>query len=226
MIEKISGITIRTNQLDDFKYLVNVFTREHGLIPVLVRKAKKKSGATYLNPLAKVHFQAQIRENYDIVKSRSIELVGFAHNIYFDMVKSSIVMFLAEVIDKTLHRNYVNIGLFDYISGALDLLEERDEAQNFHICFLWMYMKFLGIKPELKNIEADDQDVLKCFGGEIRPLIDSLDGMVFEEFWDVKFTALERKAVLLAIIEFMSVHFPSLGKLKSLEVLQTVFADD
>ena len=69
-------------------------------------KKGKTSNINLIQPLTLVEFEADPRENIQIHQLKDLRMSHPLHHIHFDPVKSAIVMFLDEVLYKTIPDDY------------------------------------------------------------------------------------------------------------------------
>src|SRR5690606_29780945 len=73
------------------------------------------------------------------------------HSLHTHILKSSIVMFLSEVLSATLKEEEANPTLYEFLETTLQWLDHESEFANFHILFLIKLSKHLGFYPETTN---------------------------------------------------------------------------
>ncbi len=76
-------------------------------------------------------------------------------DIYADVKKSCIAVFLAEILTSVLREESPNHELFDYIEDSIKYLDNCGAGSaNFHIAFLIGLSSYLGFEPG----KRDDPD--------------------------------------------------------------------
>jgi len=67
-----------------------------------------------------------------------------------DPVKSSVALFLAEILHKSLREEEPNEELFDFLDTHIQFLDLADQGTaNFHLYFLLRLTRHLGFSPEV-----------------------------------------------------------------------------
>lgn len=146
------------------------------------------------------------------------------------MVKLSIVIFMNEVLLKSIREQEENSFLFNYIRKSLIELEENSEAVNFHVCFLAELTKYLGFYPQGSYSEATPYFDVK--EGIFSSATQS-DFMVTEKMLSKKISTIfnqekitlngdERKKILDYLILYFDLHLQGLGIIKSRNILEEV----
>ena len=149
----------------------------------------------------------------------------------------SVSMFLAELIAKCLHEDIPDPLLFDYISNAVQWLENTEQnCANFHLVFMAQFSKFLGIMPlvpEDKNFDGfllNDGVFTKgkttdiyCVNPPLLSKFVEILGSNFDSLESVSLSKNERAALLDAFILFFKLQIEGFTDMKSLEILSELF---
>ncbi|MCK7537534.1 MAG: DNA repair protein RecO C-terminal domain-containing protein [Marinilabiliales bacterium] len=68
--------------------------------------------------------------------------------IPYDLRKSSVALFIAEILYKTIREQEANYELFEYLFHTIQMLDLKpDGISNFHLYFLIQLTKYLGFYP-------------------------------------------------------------------------------
>jgi len=159
-------------------------------------------------------------------------------DIYSNIRKSSVAVFLGEVLASVLREEHPNERLFDYIEDSIIYFDTRKEDYaNFHLAFLAGLSSFLGFEPRKRKDSSDLYfDMLN--GGfvaspplhgnfadrELSEILAFLFSSSFDKITDIKLTGIVRNEILETLIKYYSLHLPGLKKIKSLEVLKAVYS--
>ena len=84
-----------------------------------------------------------------------------------NIVKSTILIFLSEVLHHSIREEEKNELLFDFLESALIWLDNHDEIANFHLILLLEVTKFLGFYPDDSTIDFSFFDIVD---GNFTPL--------------------------------------------------------
>src|SRR5690606_34229782 len=74
--------------------------------------------------------------------------------LHTDIVKSSMVMFLSEMLKNCIREEEANTELYGFLENSFLWLDENDVIPNFHIFFLLQLSMYLGFYPDATNIDA------------------------------------------------------------------------
>jgi DNA repair protein RecO (recombination protein O) len=154
-------------------------------------------------------------------------------SIYNDIVKSSIVLFLSEVLHHSIQEEEKNEGFYTYLESALHWLDEHDEAVNFHLILLLGMTRFFGFYPDVSKMEAPffeiTEGVFTTYHGV--SCLSENETVLFKELIELRFdseskffVAAERQILLKIMMDYYAVHLDGFRRPKSLEVLGEVFS--
>lgn len=230
--EITTGIVLKKMDYSDTSIIVKILTREHGLKSFLFpggkRKAKK---GNILQPLTIVEVCFYQRSDSDLAKISAIEPVHIYKTIPFDPYKSSVVFFMAEVIQKTIHENESDEALFNYLENQLLILDESPEIANFPLKFLIQYPRFLGFElheeKEARFFDYQEASFVKnqpnhpyFMNAEKTELLLRLKKLAGTEIGTLKIELNLRRILLNELLKMYQVFFDNFKELKSLAVLE------
>ena len=163
MITTVKGILLRKTKFSETGIILNVFTEHFGYRSFVVKSAKSKKNGIHLSglaPLSILEITAHIPENDRLQFIQHLSLNFPYHHILFDLKKTSILMFLNEVLLKLLLNKAQDEILFRFIESQLKQLENTLEiSPDFHIEFLITLSEILGFKSEdLKYSSANHKN--------------------------------------------------------------------
>lgn len=160
------------------------------------------------------------------------------YNIYSDIKKSCVAIFLGEVLTSVLKEESPHDEMFDYIEESIVYFDKCKEGlANFHIAFLAGLSSFLGFEPgpriEKENAFFDMVNgifvpVPPVHGNyaneEITNILADFFVASYDSISNIPLTGKIRNDVLETLVRFYSLHLPGLKKIKSLDVLKEVFS--
>lgn len=241
MVDKTGAIVLHQIKYTDSGIIVQVYTRNFGRQSVLVRGLrKKKSGRqnVFFQPLSVLDLVIYSRSAESMKTLKEFSVAFAPGDIYNNIIKSCITLFLGEVLTTVLKEESSNEELFDYLRDSIIYFDKRkDGFSNFHIAFLIGLCSFLGFEPGKRSDK--EYQVFDMVNGAFVPIPPShgayadieISGILAEFFsssWDdmnkIVLTGEKRNDVLLTILKYYSVHMPSLRKINSLEILKEVFS--
>lgn len=243
MICTTKGIVLRTIKHTDSSVIVKVYTDLFGLQGFLVnvgKTAKSKNKANLLQPLSCLELSVYIKEKNTLQSVREFSHHYVFTSIPFDTLKSSLALFMAEMIYRCIKEEEQNIELFNFFIGQikqLDAIEDRVEVNNFHLKFLVNFSRFLGFYPGNSHFQSASFNLTEGVFMQHQPMneygleqeLSAALHRVIEcssnDSTPLKISAAERRLLLKALIDYYTIHLPGMGAVKSHEVLETVLND-
>ncbi|MCF8713836.1 DNA repair protein RecO [Joostella atrarenae] len=237
MIVTTKAIVLSALKYGDTSLIVKLFTACDGVKSYLLKgvlaskKGKLKKG--YFQPLTQLEIVANHKNKGTLESLRDVKLAYSYKSLQTDVLKSSIALFLSEMLVVSLQEEEENVILFDFIENAFIWLDTNNEIANFHISFLIQLTTFLGFYPDDTHIDAPYFDLLE---GEFVPSLynEVIEGVTLEafkqflkaDFDEAKTIKMGRgvRAILLNnLIRYYQLHLTDFKKPRSLEILQQVF---
>lgn len=237
MLVKTKAIVISSIKYQEKGLIVKCFTQSDGLKSYFVRDAfssrKSNQKIAYFQPLSILEIEAVHKNKGTLENFKEIKLAIPFQTIHNDVIKSTIVMFLSEMLHFSIQEEETNEPLFVFLETALTWLDTHDEVANFHLIFLLETTKFLGFYPDVSEIDLPyfemSEGVFTVFHA-IRSLTQH-ESNLFKKLLDLKFEndqkmfhTTERQILVRILIEYYSAHLDSFKKPKSLDVLKEVFS--
>lgn len=228
----LSKIKYRDNDL-----IVKCYTQKEGVVSYLLRgvlKSAKGSRTAYYQLLSQLQLITDHKPSRGLQYIKEVKVNHLYSSLHTNVLKSAIVMFLAEVLSMSLQEEEQNDTLFNYLEATLQWLDAHDRYANFHLLFLLNLSKHLGFYPDTSQIEAphfnmeDGAFVIKNTSryhleAENLMLLKQLLGTTFDELETVKINAKQRQSFLSFILLYFELHLGSFKKPKSLQIFNDVF---
>jgi DNA repair protein RecO (recombination protein O) len=152
MLHKTRGIVLKTTDYGESSVIAQVFTEKFGLQSYIingVKKAKAKISRNMLQPLHLLDMVVYHKNAGSIQRIAELKNAPLLQTIPYDIVKSSIVLFLNEVIYKTVKQQTPDANLFDFLFSAIEWLDHQTEGlANFHLLFMINLTRYLGFYPD------------------------------------------------------------------------------
>lgn len=221
-------------------YIVHCYMREFGRLSCVVNDVKSKRSPfrkVLLQPLSLVDVVLSADSNNALPRLRESCTSYVYASIPYDFYKNTISIFLAEFLSKVLREEQQDATLFDFIDSSFRFFDMTEKTTaNFHIAFLLQLSYFLGIAPNMEESHLAYFDMLEARFVSQKPLhnhflfaeeknfFSQLMRMNYQNMSKFSFSHSERVKILSQIIEYYQIHLGKFGSLRSLEVLQEVFA--
>ena len=240
MIVSTEGIVLHFIKYGESSVIATIYTRDFGRQSYLVNAARSKKSqnkASLLQPLFLVDliaYQKQSRELHRIKELRSHHVY---QNIPFEITKSSLSIFIAEVLYKSINEQESYPEMYDFIKNSLlwfDLMEKG--SGNFHIWFLFRLTEYLGFLPDTSRVGFEGWfDIKKGAVVHFQPShpfyankeatenLMQLSALHISEISGFEISRKMRDTLISVLIDYYQLHFDNLGEIKSLNVLREVF---
>ena len=236
MIVKVKALVLRCIKFQDTSLIIKCYT-EQGLKSYLLKgilgskKSPLKIG--YFQPLNLLELVANHNDKGTLNSIREVKIAYSYRGISSDVVKQSIVLFLADVLNTSLQEEEVNKNLFKFLETSFQYLDNHSEIANFHLVFLLKLTKYLGFYPQKKNSDYpyfnlqeglfENQSLFNSIQGEKKDLFKNLLATNFENMQMLKLDKTQRQLLLSILINYYELHVSGFKKLNSLPILQAVF---
>ncbi len=234
---KTKAIVISALKYQEKSLIVKCFTQSDGLKSYFVRDAfssrKSNQKIAYFQPLSILEIEAVHKNKGTLEHFKEIKIATHFHSIHADVVKSTIAMFVSEMLHHSIREEEKNAELFIFLETALHWLDNHNENANFHLILLLEMTKFLGFYPDVSEMDFPYFEMIE---GHFSPLhaVTSLtehETQLFKKLISLKFDndhktfhVVERQLLLKILIDYYSHHLDGFKKPKSLDVLKEVFA--
>ena len=238
MLSKNNSIVLSKLKYREYDLIVKCYTEQRGVVSYLLKgvlKSKKGLSKTvYYQALSQLQIEESYKPNQTLHFIKEVKFNYIYKTLHTNIYKSSIVLFLAEILSNVLKEEEKNEGLFEFIITALQYLDNEDQFSNFHILFLLKLTRYLGFQPEnLDNdylyfnlesgiFEANNNGIYSISGANLT-LLKQLLGTNFEALKTIKINATQRQEFLNMLLYYFELHLGSFKKPKSLQVLNEVF---
>lgn len=237
MLVKTKAIVISSLKFQEKSLIVKCFTLSSGLKSYFVRDAfssrKASQKIAYFQPFSILEIEAVHKNKGTLENFKEIKSAVPFQSIHTDIVKSTMVMFLSEMLHYSIQEEEKNEQLFLFLETALTWLDHHDEISNFHLILLLEITKYLGFYPDVSEIDFPffemNEGVFTLFqNGNV---LTEHETNLFKKLLDLKFDndqkifhVLERQILLKILIDYYSLHLEGFKKPKSLEILKEVFS--
>jgi len=240
MIEKTLGIVLKQIRYGETSLIAHLYTRKWGRIGIMVpgaRTSSKSRKAHLFQPLTLLELELYYKHNRDLQNIKEVKNHSPFIHLAGDPVKSSVALFLADILNKALREEEANEDLFDFLSSHIQMLDVIDEGvANFHIYFLLRLSRHLGFNPGMPPV-GDDLwfDLSLGVFTTAPPLHDSfltpeLTSLLIR-FLTVQASGLasieidrnRRIELLEGILKYYYLHLEGLGEIKSHIILHALF---
>lgn len=219
MLFKTRGIVFRFTKYGETSIIVNIFTELFGLQSYIVNGARSKSSKNKIalyQPLTLVDLVVYHRENANILRIKEIKCLHPYLTIYQDVRKSSIAMFLNEIVNKAVKEQSHAEEICEFLIHAFMTLDQLSSVENFHLIFLLKLSRLLGFGPQAVHevlggyrVDAEEEKILHRL-------------LTLDYDQPLPIPRAVRRNLLDCLLRFYASHIENLGEIRSVDVLKEV----
>lgn len=240
MNEKSKAVVLKSIKYSESSLILTLYTQTAGRQSYLlngVRSTKSKQKAGILQPMFLLDVEAIHKSGREMQRLKEFRLAEVYHSIPFDVVKSTMSIFLSEVLYKALQNVEPDTDFFDFIYHSMQYLDSLDEGvANFHLWFLIRGLSSLGYA--LKNNHAPSMPWFDLKTGsfvsskptmpetpnrELSVYLSDFIGLDLYQLKSYHMAGSVRTRMLETLIRFYTLHLDGMGEIRSLQVMHEVF---
>jgi DNA repair protein RecO (recombination protein O) len=158
MLYTSRGIVLHQLKYAESSLIVKIYTEKFGLKSYIFRsihKARGKNKTSFLQHLNLVEITADNRDYKGIQNPKEIRLEYPFKSIAMDIRKSSICLFVNEILYRSIKHEEPDTNLFSFIHESLIWLDEKTEDfSNFHLWFCIHLTHHLGFFPKTSSVQV------------------------------------------------------------------------
>ncbi len=234
------GIVLHSFKYGETSIISRIYTKELGLQSYLVAGVRKRKTSFKYNlfqPLSLFEMVVYHNEKHGLQRIKEISSVKQYNLVHKDIRKTTIAIFISEVLVNCLKEEESNPRLFDFlIDSFLFLDSSTGKIADFHMLFLLQLTRYLGFYPNLKQ-EIDkpafnlkdgvyqkfEKDSPYFLDLQFSDFFGRLSRMEYSDLSRFSIPSQLRKPLLEKIIDYYKLHMEGFRDIKSLAVLETVF---
>lgn len=239
MDEKTQGFVLQNIRYGETSLVVKMYTLNIGLQSYMVKGVRGKASqhrAALFQPMSFLSFvQYGKPRPGGLAFLKDVELDYVYQSIPFVMNKSAILIYLSELLSRTLTQQERNDELYGFVSQSvrwLDLVESG--YANFPLYFTLELSRFLGFYPQSNYQPQSYFDMTEgLFVRDLPPhpyyfeqvesaALSGLLNVGIDNLQTVVMTGEQRNVILDGVLTFMRLHAPVLNGLQSHEILKEV----
>ena len=230
---KTKAIVLQTIKYGDSSLIVKMLTKESGVQSYMVKGVfgkKSKMKAALFQNMTLLEIVADSGNN-SLGFIREISLSHCYKSIATDIEKSTIIIFISELLSKSISESESDTELFDFIYDSMIWLDDAtSDYANFPIAFAIQLSKFLGFFPNIDTYsEGSSFDLLDGNFKMTQNDLYQIDTELSKHFYSICDPQSEvllnnaiRRKLLESIVTYYKLHANEVRDIKSYEILRTL----
>ncbi|MCD8102256.1 MAG: DNA repair protein RecO [Alistipes sp.] len=237
---KASGIVLHTVKYGETSVILYLLTDTVGRQTYMVQGVRggrsKGNRSALFQPMFLLDLVGLESPRMELHRIREVRPAVPLTTIPFDIRKSTISLFMAEVIYRLVRETEPESPIYGFVRGAVEALDAMDDGvANFHIWFLAKLSPYLGFCPGNEYTDGFRFDIQEgiftplepphgmAFDRENSRLLDLLMQSRVEGLHDIRLSREKRSAFLSAMISYFSYHLDGINNIRSIQILREVF---
>ncbi len=242
MLVKTKAIVLHSFKYGESRMIVDMFTEEAGRLSFIISIPKTSKGRIkkqYFQPMTLLEVECDVRQNVQLQKLKDAHLLTAYTSIPFSPEKLALSLFIAEFLYHALRSEQQDKLLFAYVCDSMQWLDTVEVGfANFHLTFLMRMSRFLGFYPNLDDyVDGCVFDLRTAtFSLQVpthRDFLDSHDSQLIHTLMRMDFPTMhlfqlshhDRNRITEVLLHYYRLHIPQFPELKSLGVLQELWAE-
>lgn len=236
---KARGIILGTLKYGEKGVVVHMLTDVCGRQSYMVqgvRPTAKGSKMALLQPMFAVEFEGLTSSKMSMHRLKELAPGIVLQTTPFDVRKSTMALFMAEVLYRLVRENEPTEELFNFVWGSVAALDAIDEGiANFHLWFLANLSRPLGFSPDNSYTDGAWLDIrdghftphalmpsMALTPENARLLHDMLECDV-RYLGEIGLNRTQRVEFLEAMLKYYAYHLDTIRSVESIRILKEVF---
>ncbi len=234
------GIVLHTLKYGENAMIVHLLTDVGGRQSFIVSGIRSGRGrgskAALFQPLFTVEFEALSSQRYELHRFKEVRSGMTLSRTPFDLRRSTIALFIAEVLYRLVKESEANERLFNHVWHSIEALDSIETGvANFHLWFLTTLSRDLGFMPSKSYNEGYWFDI--CEGEYVaqRPshkivlepsqaaLLDRFSHTPLTELDTIPLNRASRASYLESLLQYYSYHLDATHTIRSIDILRELF---
>ena len=240
MLISSPGIILSKVRYQDNDLIVKCLTRDLGVVSYMIKNIsmskKSKNKFAFFQLLNILDLETNYNPNRSIQYIKDLKVKYNFTSLHTNIYKSSVVMFLSEILSNIIHIETKDMELFDFIEKSLIWYDKSEDSSTFYLIFLMKITHHLGFYPDCTNMSYNYfnlEEGLFESSKNSQYVIEGSSLVLFKTILGIKFDGnklpfidkTNKKDILKNILIYFKLHVDGFKDPKSLKVLNQIFAD-
>ncbi len=236
----VKGIVVRTIKYGDTSLILDLFTEEKGLVSCIVGGVRKKRSSmppAAFQLLQVIKATIYYKDGERLSRIKEVQPIALHHELIDDPVKRVIVLFLAELLQKSVKEKEAREDLFHFLLTELERLNNMTQSvANFHLNFMLELSRYLGFHP-IQNYSTEfayfdvidgqfvaNPDPRRTLSEDESLDLSKLFALSSQDPDLVLLTNDDRRSILQSMIKYYQSHVDGFGEMKSPKIIHVVLS--
>ena len=240
MLISSPAIILSKVRYQDNDLIVKCLTRDLGVVSYMIKNIsmskKSKNKFAFFQLLNILDLETNYNSNRSIQYIKDLKVKYNFTSLHTNIYKSSVVMFLSEILSNIIHVETKDMELFDFIEKSLIWYDKSEDSSTFYLIFLMKITHYLGFYPDCTNMSYNYfnlEEGLFESSKNSQYVIEGSSLVLFKTILGIKFDSnklpfidkTNKKDILKNILTYFKLHVDGFKDPKSLKVLNQIFAD-
>lgn len=232
---KARGIVLHSMKYGERKLIIHIFTAQYGRRSYITKLSANNNGRGLYQPLFILDFDAWAGrgELHNIEQPQMAFCLG---DMPFDIVKSTIALFLSELLYRLIKEGEPDPGLYRFVEESIAELDGMGEGvANFHLWFLVRLTEYMGYAPRDNYEEGYSLDYRNGTYTSEPPLhtlvmppaeatlFHTLNGCMADGLGEIGLAREQRVSMLERLTDLYGFHTDAIYSVNSLRILSEIF---
>jgi len=238
MLSNIHIIVLHTIKYKESGVILQGYSDRNGRESFFLNRSKnskRSSLLSQLHPLSIIEATPSSLSFGDMTTIKEFSLPYKLESIRSNIFKSSIAIFISELLYKTIKEEECNHKMYLFLTDAILRLEAINNGiANFHAYFTVMLCEHLGYLPKIKNTPEEPffdipsasyavSESNLSFNAKNSATLVQLASSEYNNLSDIKLTGAARGEFIKEMLRYLSFHSGYGIEVESLDVLHEVF---
>ena len=244
MLHKTKGVVVRSVKYGETSLVVTLFTEMFGLQSYMVNGVRSSSPrnpyrGNFFQPATLLDLVVYHNDRQALQRIREFRWSYIYQDLYRNIHKNTVAMFITEVLQKCLKQPEANPDLFAFVEDVLEHLDKGSPSvvANMPLYYLVHQAHFFGFM--IQDSYHEGAQVLDLQEGRFQAARPShpyfVEGRLSElgaqllrslhpaDLEQLQLSREQRRVLTDAFIAFYGFHQPEFGQMRSLQVLQALY---
>ena len=245
MIHSTKAIVLRSVKYGETSVILTALTEQFGLQSYIIRGARQsgKSGKSqFLQAGSLLEMEVYHRDSGSLQQVRSLQWHKIYRHLFSDILKNGMLMFMIELLQKTITEPEENADLFSFCEESLIWLDESnaEDISLFPLYFCLHLSHFFGFRipepgsnmqehePMFLNLQegifsiSAPQHEFYLEGKNAHSVAELLKVLHPDDLVNAETDRASRGEILDALLLYYRLHLPNFGEMRSLPILRMV----